>query len=88
MKKLRNIIVALLFILTFSVSCDDEATIKIKALKIGDKFTSQNYRKIDVARADDDVVIYRRWTWSRYYYYSTTRKDSIIYKIRSVVRNK
>ncbi len=88
MKKSINIIVAVLLMITFSVSCDDEATIKIRALKIGDKFTSQNYRKIDIARADDDVVVYRRWTWSRYYYYSTTRKDSIIYKIRSVVRNK
>ena len=84
MKKIIYIFGILILSLVFlGNSCDTKIAREIQKLQIGDKFTYQEYSDVDMARADKDVVVYRLWTPSRYHYYSTTRKDSIIYRIHS-----
>lgn len=84
MKRTTLIISMLLLSLLFMAdSCDSASTQEIKGYMIGDKFTHQS--DVDIARADKDVIVYRLYTLRRYHYYSTTRKDSIIYRIHSNV---
>ena len=88
MKKIKYIFGILILSLMFlGNACDSETTAAMKQLKIGDKFTYQDASGVDVARTDKDVIVYRLWTMTRYYYFSTTRKDSIIYRIHSNVNN-
>jgi len=86
MKRIIYILGILILSLMFIANtCDSGTSKEIQNLKIGDKFTYQEYINVDIARADKDVVIYRLWTHMRYHYYSTTRKDSVIYSIHSNV---
>lgn len=89
MKKISFIISILILSLIFMANtCDSKEAQDMQKLNIGDKFTYQNDSCVDIARVDKDVIVYRVFTISRYYYFSTTRKDSIIYQIHSNVNKR
>lgn len=85
----KFLICILIIILLSFVSCLTDEDKVIRAYNIGDKFMYQEYRHVSIARADNDVVVYRLytgWTSPQYHYFSVTKKDSIIYSIRSKIK--
>ena len=85
----KFLICILITISLLLVSCLTAEDNTIRSLNIGDKFIYQEYDHVSIARADKDIVVYRlynAWNSPQYHYFSTTRKDSIIYDIRSKVK--